>query len=287
MVTLKNDRVTVQIAEYGAEMRRIVFDGVDYLWSGDSDVWEGTAPIMFPICGALVKDKYLYNGKEYTLPKHGFARNSMFSLKRAGQDFAVFSLESNAETLKQYPFHFELLVTYKLIGNSIEVSFSVKNNGDNTMYFSIGSHEAYACPEGIEDYDVIFPQNETLSSYVLDGELISHEQLPIIKESDRIALYNKFFAVDALVFKDLKSKSATLRNRKTGRKVTVEFPGRNYFLLWTMTPNNGGNFKYICMEPWHGVQPMVGSTLELCDKEGILSLAPNDVFESRHRIRLG
>ena len=287
MVTISNDRVTVQIAEYGAEMRRIVFDGVDYLWSGDEDVWSGTAPIMFPICGAFVDNKYIYEGKEYTLPKHGFARYSEFTLKRKGDDFAVFSLESNEETLKCYPFRFELLVTYKLSGNKVEVGFSVINKDDKIMYFSIGSHEGYACPEGIEDYDVIFPQNETLNSYVLDGELISHEQLPIIKESDRIALYNKFFAVDALVFKDLKSKSATLRNRKTGRSVTVDFPERDYFLLWTMCESNGGNYKYICMEPWHGVQPMVDSTLELCDKEGILSVEPHSEFKSRHIIRLG
>lgn len=287
MVTISNDRVTVQIAEYGAEMRRIVFDGVDYLWSGDADVWSGTAPIMFPICGALVEDRYFFEGKEYSLPKHGFARHSMFTLENQGDNYAVFLLTSSDETLKMYPFNFEFRVCYKLIGNKVEVGFNVKNTDSKTMYFSVGSHEAYACPEGIEDYDVIFPQNETLNSYVLDGELISHEQLPIIKESDRIALYNKFFAVDALVFKDLKSKSATLRNRKTGRKVTVEFPGRNYFLLWTMTPNNGGNFKYICMEPWHGVQPMVESTLELTDKEGLETVNPGCEFESKHIIHLG
>lgn len=287
MVALKNDRVTVQIAEYGAEMRRIIFDGVDYMWSGEPEVWEGTAPIMFPICGALVDNKYFFEGKEYSLPKHGFARDSMFTLEKQGDNFAVFLLCSNAETLKMYPFDFELRVTYKLIGTKIEVGFNVKNTDSKTMYFSIGSHEAYACPEGIEDYDVIFPQTETLNSYVLDGELLSHEQLPIIKDSDRIALYEKFFAVDALVFKDLKSKSATLRNRKTGRKVTVEFPEHNYFLLWTMTPLNGGNFKYICMEPWHGVQPMVGSTLEIAEKEGMEELKSGCEFITHHTIHLG
>ncbi|MEE0808997.1 MAG: aldose 1-epimerase family protein, partial [Acutalibacteraceae bacterium] len=107
MVTISNDRVTVQIAEYGAEMRRIVFEGVDYLWSGDEDVWSGTAPIMFPICGALVDNKYIYEGKEYTLPKHGFARHSMFTLENQGDNYAVFLLSSSDETLKMYPFSFE------------------------------------------------------------------------------------------------------------------------------------------------------------------------------------
>lgn len=42
MVTLKNDRVTVQIAEYGAEMRRIVFNVIYYIGGnayGKNSVW--------------------------------------------------------------------------------------------------------------------------------------------------------------------------------------------------------------------------------------------------------
>ena len=147
------------------------------------------------------------------------------------------------------------------------------------MYMSIGSHEAYACPEGIEDYDVIFEKKETLFAQDLDGNLSAHSRTPVIKDTDTLPLYYKYFVVDALVFKDLKSRSATLRNRKTGKSVTVSFPDCDYFLLWTK-PDAG----YICMEPWCGIQPMVDCTYDITEKEGINEVAAKDTFKVSHTI---
>lgn len=67
---------------------------------------------------------------------------------------------------------------------------------------------AIIVPEGIENYDVVFPQPETLNAYVLYGNLLSDQLLPIIKDCNVLPLYEKNFTVDALVFKELKSKSA-------------------------------------------------------------------------------
>ena len=64
MITLKNDKLTVKIEELGAEIRSIVCEGKEYMWGADPTIWSGTAPIMFPICGGLKEDKYLYNGNE-------------------------------------------------------------------------------------------------------------------------------------------------------------------------------------------------------------------------------
>ena len=149
------------------------------------------------------------------------------------------------------------------------------------MYMSIGSHEAYACPEGIEDYDVIFEKKEPLNSCLLDGNLIAHSTVPIIKETDTLPLYEKYFAVDALVFKDLKSRSATLRNRKTGKSVTVDFEGCDYFLLW-MKPGAG----YICMEPWAGIPDTVGSSFDITEKEGIIALDGKSEYNHTHSITI-
>ena len=97
--------------------------------------------------------------------------------------------------------------------------------------------------------------------------LLSRRQIP------------SYFEIDALVFKDLKSRSATLRNRKTGKSVTVRFEGFDYFLLWTK-PGAG----YICLEPWTGIPPMLGSDKDITKKEGITSIEKGGSVHYTHSI---
>ena len=279
MVTLKNSIMSVEISEKGAEMRRVTVNGEERLWSGDPAFWTGTAPVMFPICGGLPDDKFTYAGREYTLIKHGFARLTDFEVEKQNGLSATFLLRSNAETLKMYPWEFEFRIAYSLKGSRIEIDYDVKNLSDDTMYVSPGAHEAYACPEGIEDYDVIFEKKETLYSCVLHGNLISENRIPIIKDTDTLPLYYSYFAVDALVFKDLKSRFATLRNRKTGKSTSVSFEGFDYFLLWTK-PQAG----YICMEPWTGIPPMIGSDIDITQKDGITAVKAGDTLKATHSI---
>ena len=160
MIKLQNEFVTASISEVGAELKSLVCNQTEYIWEGRPEVWGFSCPLLFPICGGLKDDKYLYDSKEYILPKHGFARTAQFEVERADDTFAVFCTKSNSETKKSYPFDFELRVIYTLCQKSLKIEYEVCNKGEKTMYFSIGSHEGYYTPEGIEDYDVIFPQNE-------------------------------------------------------------------------------------------------------------------------------
>lgn len=281
MITIKNEFLTAKINEMGAELKGLEFNGTKYLWEGNPDVWAGSAPLMFPVCGGLKDDKYTLNGKEYTLGKHGYARKKLFEVESVTDNSAVFLHKSNDETKKSFPFDYELRLIYTLSGKTLKVDYSVKNLSDDTMYFNIGSHEGYYTPEGIEDYDVIFPQNETLDSYVLYGNILSNQKLPIIKDQNILPLYDKYFTIDAVVFKDLKSKSAMLRNRKTGKALRIDFPDDNYFVLWHVP-----NAPYICLEPWNGIHDIVGSSYDITEKEGITSLNANTEFKHTHSITI-
>ncbi len=279
MVTIKNSIMTIEIATLGAEIKRITVNGEDKLWNGDPAFWQGTAPVLFPICGGLPDDKFTYNGKEYTQPKHGFARFFEYEVESITDTSAVFLLRSNEETLKSYPWDFEFRITYTISGATVKIDYSAKNISNDTMYASMGGHEAYACPEGIEEYDIIFNKKETLNACELDGSLIASNTYPVIKDTDTLPLYNSYFEIEALVFKDLKSRSATLRNRKTGKSVTVEFNGFDYLLLWTK-PNAG----YICIEPWAGIPPMVGADNDITKKEGINKISSGEELTLTHTI---
>ena len=100
MVTIKNDVITAEINTLGAELNSIKVNGEDRLWSGDPAFWTGKAPVLFPICGGLKDDKFTYNGKEYTLNKHGFAKFKEFEVEKTTKNSAVFLLKSDEETLK-------------------------------------------------------------------------------------------------------------------------------------------------------------------------------------------
>lgn len=279
MITLKNDKITLKINELGAEMKSLFANGREYLWEGKPEVWPNSCPLMFPVCGGLKDDKYILDGEEYTMQKHGYGRFLMFEVESTTDTTAVFLHKSNNETKVSFPFDYELRLIYTLDGDSVKLEYKVDNKSDKTMYFSIGSHEGYYTPEGIEDYDIVFPQNETLNAYVLYGNLLSNQQLPIIKDTNILPLYDKYFTVDALVFKDLKSRSAMLRNRKTGKAVKIDFDYAPYFLLW-----HKPNAPYICVEPWAGVQDIIGSSYDITEKEGIISLDAGKTYLAEHTI---
>ncbi len=279
MVVLNNGIIKVEIVETGAEIRRVTVNGEERFYDGNPEFWTGVAPVLFPICGGLKDDTYTINGKSYTIPKHGFARKSVFEVESSTDTSVTFLLKENEETLKVFPWTFELRIKYTVTGSRITVSYDVHNTSDSTMYMSIGSHEAYACPEGIEDYDVIFDKKETLKSFKVSGTSISREYDVVLKDGDTLPLYNKYFEIDALVFADVRSRFVTLRNRKTGKNVSVNFDGCDYLLIWTKP-----GAPYVCIEPWAGFPSYEDEGYELSQKEGINPVAAKSHFNLSHTI---
>lgn len=81
MEQIKNDQLTLEISSLGAELLSIKdANGNEYLWDGDEKYWNRHSPILFPIVCGLWKDTYRTEGKEYHLPRHGFARDTEFKL---------------------------------------------------------------------------------------------------------------------------------------------------------------------------------------------------------------
>ncbi len=282
MLIIKNQNVTCEISEVGAQIRSLTINNENVLWRGLAEYWAGVAPILFPICGGLRDNKFIYDGKEYTLEKHGYVRFQNFTVESKIDDEITLLHKSNGETLKSYPFNYEFRANYKLTDNGVKISFAVKNTDNKAIYFSLGSHEGYATPEGIEDYDLIFPEKETLNSYLVDGNVLQKNTVPIMKNSYVLPLYDKYFAIDSLVFKNIKSRSVKLRNRKTGRYVNIDFPNMPYLVLWHkhMSP-------FFCVEPWQGIVDPQDSDYDITKKEGIICLPQGETHIATHTITIG
>lgn len=281
IAVIENEYIKVEISTLGAEIQSVKKEDKEMIWQGDPSVWDRRAPLLFPICGGLKNDEYVYEGKTYKLLKHGFARDSEFLLESKDDEKAVFLLESNQETLKVFPFEHELRVIYSLEKSKVNVEYNIKNLSKKDMYCSIGAHEAYACPGGIEKYSIIFEQNEDFNSMKIEGVFLSGETFCVGKNTNEIKLSYKYFVpeIDTLVFSDLKSRKAWIKNNETGEKIEIEYEDFDYLGIWTKQ-----NAEYICFEPWCGLPDFTDSCGDITKKEGIMKIPPKQTIIKIHSI---
>ncbi|SFD80625.1 aldose 1-epimerase family protein [Flavobacterium phragmitis] len=279
--TISNSKLKASIKHAGAELFSIKDNlNNEYIWEGNPDFWGKHSPVLFPIVGTLKNNTYTINGIEYQLPRHGFARDMEFELIDKTESKAVFSLKSSDETLKKYPFDFELQLIYTLTENSLDLEYKIINNSKEKMPFSIGAHPAIALPDNFEDYALQFEKEEELKYYLLENDLISSKTKILETTNNKVSLNYELFKNDALIFKKLNSKSLTiLKSAKPYIKVDYQdFPSLG---IWTKE-----NAPFICIEPWLGYSDTDQNTGNLYEKEGILILDENKNFSAKFSITI-
>ena len=282
MQTLQNEVLKITVAERGAELKSItaLADGTEYLFDSDPTWWKYSSPVLFPIVGKVNGGKYRTEGKEFKLGQHGFARTANFWLVDATDKNLIFALESNAATLKVYPYKFRLEISFELIGNEVKVGWKVANVDDKDIYFSIGAHPAICCPisyrENFEDCYLKFNKPEKSARLPLTTNGLSHERIPTLDGTELNLTYD-LFKGDALIFDDLKSDEVSVCSRKSSKSLTIRAKNFPYWGFWT--PAQGGA-PFICIEPWHGHADYEDFAGELKDKEGIIKLAANETFQT-------
>lgn len=278
-VKIGDGKLFAEIETRGAELQRVYdLQGTDYLWNGDSRYWGRRAPVLFPICGGMKDDAYTLGGKRYNMPKHGFCRDAEFCLESVSESEAVFFIESNEERFKLFPFHFRFYIKYAVVDGALEVYYTVDNLGERDMYFSVGSHEAYACPEGIEGYRIEFEHNERLESLVIENNLIIPETKLLSESAKCLPLKYEHFAVDALCFRNLLSKKVSLIGG--GRRIDVSFDGFEFLLLWTKP-----QAPFLCIELNCGIDDFADTNGSIETKQGIQALPKGARFERKHEMR--
>ena len=281
MITISNEFLTATFSEVGAELKSLKCDGKEYIWYGDPKFWTGSSPVLFPICSGLKDDEFIYEGKTYTLQKHGFARRATFDVETVSGNTATFLLSSENCPQDNYPFKYEFRIIYTLIGKKVNVEYNIRNLTDGDMYFSVGAHEAYNCPEGIENYEIIFNKKESLDAYQLVGPLLSDDTTNYGKDTDTLQLDNSLFDNDCLIFKNLNSRGVTLRNKTTNQKIKVDFKEFPFLLIWTVP-----GAPFICIEPWCGITDNIATTKQLTEKEGIEKIEKGGYFYRIHSFEI-
>ncbi len=279
--TISNSNLTVIINPLGAELISLKNSNCkEYIWEGNPEFWGKHSPILFPIVGCLKDDTYSYKGNSYSLLRHGFAHKMEFNIIEKSADNVVFSVTNDKETLENYPFEFELQISYTLVNSELKIGYKVINNNDFEMPFSIGGHPAIALPNEFDNYSLEFEESEILICSQLENDLICNETISLPMKENRLPLSYSLFENDALIFKKLESKAIIISENNVPF-LKVKFEGFPSLGIWTKQ-----KAPYICIEPWFGYADTMKNSGELSEKEGIQMIGISEQFQSEYSIEI-
>jgi galactose mutarotase-like enzyme len=263
------------IADTGAELQTLRLGGLDLLWEA-GPLWPRHAPLLFPIVGALQGEVLRHHGNTFPMPKHGFARDRAFTWTRRTETGCTLELGDDAATRLAYPFPFRLTVTYELQASGLHMEVELMNPGEVPLPANLGLHPAFRWPlvPGIPKtaHRLVFEADEPGPLRRLDGQgLLAPEPQPTPIRHRQLALSEKLFAEDALIF--LQPNSRSLRfEAEGGPTLALRWEGFPYLGIWTKPDHPGAAF--LCIEPWAGYASPADWDGEFPDKPGGFQLAP-------------
>ncbi len=144
---LRSPALSVKVADQGAELQSLkLADDLELLWQADPKVWARHAPHLFPIVGRLKNDTLRHEDKTYAMTPHGFARDLPFVCESKSDRHCTHLLSDSEQTRARYPFAFELRITHALEGNTLTITYALRNPANTELLASVGTHPAFNWP---------------------------------------------------------------------------------------------------------------------------------------------
>ena len=286
MVTVQNEQLVIAIAHKGAELVELVSKktGKSYLWYGDKKYWGRRSPVLFPLVGSLKNKTYRYDGKEYQMGQHGFARDEQFTVISSKENEIWFALEENEESKKIYPFCFRLEIGYRLEGMEVEVMWRVVNTDNKPLHFSIGAHPAFLVPKNREECFLhLQPVKPLNCTGIVQGlaEGVNANYPVIDTEDGYVKLSKDIFDLDALVFEHSQVQEVGLATPDKKDYISVRFDAP---VVGIWAPS--ADAPFVCIEPWYGRCDGLHFEGTLEEREWGNTLQVGEVFETSYTIRV-
>lgn len=197
----------------------------------------GGIPILFPICGNLPNNRFIYLNKEYKLKQHGFARDMGWKVIAQSTNKSakiILSLKSNKKTLLNYPFDFELIFSYELTGNRLIIHQDYTNKSDQKIPFSAGFHPYFWCKQ----------QDKSNLKLNIPATEYQDQLTQKIHSFDGSLDYNQD-EID-IVFKSINNNTTSFKDPQRNLDVTINYTNLfSTLVFWTIKDKD-----YICLEPW-------------------------------------
>jgi galactose mutarotase-like enzyme len=202
----------------------------------------GGIPILFPICGNLPNETYSYQGRQYHLKQHGFARNLPWTVTQQqteGKAAITLTLTSNAQTREMYPFDFELEFTYTLKGNDLEIFQRFQNLSGTidplpprVMPFSTGLHPYF------------FTQDKTQLQF--DIPAIQYQDQNTQQVHDFTGTFDANADEIDVIFSSLTGLATLAYDYQRHLRVALSYSAAYANVVyWTVQGKD-----YYCLEPW-------------------------------------
>jgi galactose mutarotase-like enzyme len=268
-IAIRSDVLGARIDPLGAQLSSLRDAAErDLLWNGDPAVWNGRAPLLFPIVGMLAGGAYRLGTREYRLSRHGFARGKRFDVIESSAASATFRLAADASTRALYPFEFELETRFAVEGAELSVTTRVGNRGSTDMPASFGYHPALRWPlpyaEPRAEHHIEFETDEPDPIRRLDSNgLLAPETHPTPVAGRRLALADALFEDDVVIFDRIRSRSVRY-GASRGPRIRVRFPDTPCFGVWSKP-----GAPFVCIEPWHGFSDPQGYAGDFTAKPGV------------------
>lgn len=208
----------------------------------------GGNPILFPICGQLEEQAYEWNGQTYSMANHGVARNAAWdvvSTNAEGEASITIRLQSNEDTLRSYPFAFELLFTYVLQNGQLHTRQTYRNRSEAAaMPFYAGFHPYFAI------------DSDKKIAYEIDATRYFDYNDNVEKPFDGVIDLEGL--VESVCLLDAKKSEISFPSVQ-GARVRLTYDDIfKYMVLWSVKDR-----PFVCVEPWMAMTGELGRKEEL------------------------
>lgn len=283
--TLENQFLKATFKSQGAELISLKRGETEYIWQGNPEFWNRHTPVLFPFVGSLKNNSYTYKGISYPMGQHGFARDTNFTVVEHTENTIVFEIQSDDHSRKVYPFDFIFQLKYSLTNTGLTTAYIVKNPVQEDLYFSVGGHPAFNCPfeenQTREEYLLMFDNDKTPEAKLIEGSLIDHDSRKVFNQGGILELPKNVFDNDAIVFNPNPFSQVDFVHEPTGNTyMSVVFKNFPYLGIWSKNQEA----PFVCIEPWYGIADHLDHNQDITDKEGIIKLESQQIFNCEYEI---
>ncbi len=239
------DRLGTQatiLPEKGATVVSLTRSGKEFLYAD----WENLEsperprcgiPFLFPIFGRLKDSRYTWDSREYHMEIHGFGHTSVWSVAEHSQSRLTLVLESNEETLKQYPFQFRTTLVFEVEGGALTIRQIYENLGSVPMPYNYGFHP-YFSTDKLENL-AVETTAATLFDFAKGPAPFGHDTLHLTMPAGAPETGAALMGVES---------PTILHNSSLGTKLTMSFDASFHtHVLWTQAGK-----PFLCVEPING-----------------------------------
>ena len=171
-------------------------------------------------------------------------------------------VNSNAKTLESFPFEFEVVFTYTLIGSTLRIQETYINT----------SREPLPMYDGFHPYFRVSDKSQV--EYIIDASKVLHYEDNII--ADYTSKYDLTNSDKSIVILDAKGSTLSFKDKITNKAVKLSYSDEfKYIVLWSDKENNS-----ICPEPWMALPNALNS------KKDLYYIEPDKSYEAFLEISL-